>query len=127
MKTKVGKWGEIHAARYLRENSYDIFDANYSCRFGEIDIIANDSKYLIFVEVKSRTNISLGEPREYVDCKKQRKIIMSALLYCKTVGFDGPIRFDVVEVYFHKDNYTEPYKINHITNAFDAEDIKMYL
>ena len=52
----LGRWGEGVAAEYLRRKRYTITAANYRCRFGEIDLIAENRKYLIFVEVKLRKN-----------------------------------------------------------------------
>jgi len=49
-----GAWGEDYAAVYLRRHGYRILTRNYSCRFGEIDIIASDQHYVVFVEVKLR-------------------------------------------------------------------------
>ncbi len=119
-KSDIGKWGEIYSARFLREKGLNIVQSNYRTRFGEIDIIANDGKYIVFVEVKSRTNFSKGSPKVYVDERKQRKIILSAALYCNNMTERLQPRFDVIEVYFEKTSDTKPFKIKHIKNAFDA-------
>ena len=54
-KEKPGLWGEIYAARFMRENGYEIITANYRCRLGEIDIIAKKDGFLVFTEVKTRS------------------------------------------------------------------------
>ena len=54
-KEKPGLWGEIYAARFMRENGYAIITANYRCRLGEIDIIAKKDGFLVFTEVKTRS------------------------------------------------------------------------
>lgn len=124
-KTDLGKWGEIHAVRYLRDRGYDIINANYRTRFGEVDVIASDGKCIIFCEVKSRSNLSKGSPKVYVDQNKQRKIIMSAAMFFKRYKPKGQVRFDVIEVYFGKGDYTQPYSIEHIKSAFDAQSLKL--
>ena len=50
----LGPWGEATAAEYLRKKRYELVAAGYRSRFGEIDLIVKDRKYLIFVEVKLR-------------------------------------------------------------------------
>ena len=49
-KEKPGLWGEIYAARFMRESGYEIITANYRCRLGEIDIIAKKDGFLVFTE-----------------------------------------------------------------------------
>ena len=121
----IGKMGENVAAGYLKNNGYEIIDRNYSARCGEIDIIAADSKYLIFVEVKTRSLNSLDRPCKWVDKNKQRKIIKTTLLYLcnnKDVKGNRMIRFDVIEVVY--DNVTKSViDINHLKGAFDATGV----
>ncbi len=115
---KVGAWGEIHAARFMRDKGYDIISANYHARFGEIDLICSDGKYLIFTEVKSRTQTVYADAMEYVDETKQGKILLTAELFISKSGMELQPRFDVIEVYLDKDKLNEPRRINHIKNAF---------
>jgi putative endonuclease len=114
---KIGEWGEIYACRYLREHGYDILSSNFRCRFGEIDIICSDGKNLVFVEVKARSNVHMANPAEYVDMKKQRKIILTSSYFISQYKIDIPMRFDVIEVYFSGDDFKN-YKLNHIVDAF---------
>ena len=108
-----GKIGESIALKYLINNKANILETNYRINSGEIDIIAKFNEELVFIEVKSRTNIKFGHPSEAVDYKKIRKIINTAKYYLlKNNLNDVPIRFDVIEIYL-KDK-----KINHIVNAF---------
>jgi len=108
-----GKIGENIALKYLINNKANILETNYRINSGEIDIIAKFNEELVFIEVKSRTNIKFGHPSEAVDYKKIRKIINTAKYYLlKNNLNDVPIRFDVIEIYL-KDK-----KINHIVNAF---------
>lgn len=118
-KVNAGTLGEIYAARYLREHGYQILTANYRSRFGEIDLIACDEKYLAFVEVKTRTG-NFQRPCEAVDRSKQRKIIHTAVCYLANSGTVLQPRFDVLEVYLNKEDANVK-EINHIINAFTME------
>ena len=117
-KEKPGILGEVCAARMLREKGYTIYTANYRCRFGEIDIIAANDKYITFTEVKTRSPGAISTAREAVDRRKQEKIIKTAQLYLQSNPVELQPRFDVVEVYIDKEQRVE--KINHIENAFDG-------
>ena len=112
-KHVVGKLGEEIAEKYLTQNNYKIIEKNFSCSFGEIDIIAKINEELVFIEVKSRSNVNFGYPSEAVDYMKIRKIVNTAKYYMlKNNINNAPIRFDVIEIYL---KYK---KINHIVNAF---------
>lgn len=118
-KEKAGLLGEVYAARKLREKGYDIYTANYRCRFGEVDIIAADDKYIIFTEVKTRSPGAIALPREWVDERKQERLVKTAALYLQKNPVDLQPRFDVVEVYLDKEHNVE--RMNHIKNAFDSD------
>ena len=111
----IGNSGEKIAESYLKNKGYLILERNYTTDLGEIDLIANDDGYLVFIEVKSKRGDGYGFPSEAVTLSKQRKIAMVASQYVKTnMYFGAPMRFDVIEVYFLEN------KINHIENAFDS-------
>lgn len=76
-----GKYGELEAARYLQKQGYKLFDVNYHCRFGEIDLICTKGRYLVFVEVKTRSQGAIADPAEFVDRYKQERIIQTAKLF----------------------------------------------
>lgn len=116
---KAGALGEVIASRRLRDDGYDILSANYHTRFGEIDLIASDGEYLVFVEVKTRRAGSLVRPCEAVDSSKQSKIIRTAALYLSSHPTALQPRFDVIEVWLK--NGTQAQKVNHIKNAFLME------
>lgn len=99
-KRAVGTAYEKQAGEYLRAQGYEILEYNFRCRSGEIDIIAKDGAYLVFVEVKYRRNTTSGDPLEAVDGRKQRIISRAASYYCLTHGYGEttPCRFDVVAV-----------------------------
>ena len=118
-----GSAGEVLAARFLRDKGYEIAAVNFHSRFGEIDIIARNAHYIVFVEVKTRDGNSLYAPREAVTVSKQRKIIKTAALYLQTHASDLQPRFDVVEVYTQKAQPMAACEIDHIQGAFEAGDL----
>ena len=65
----LGPWGEALACEYLRGRGCRIVACNYRSRFGEIDVIAEDRKFLIFAEVKLRKSAEYGAAREFVDAE----------------------------------------------------------
>lgn len=97
---RTGDNFEEVAVRFLQEHGYEILERNYRCRLGEIDIIAKDHCYLVFIEVKYRSTTNYGLPIEAVDINKQRKIYKVAQWYLKEhhVYDDINIRFDVVGI-----------------------------
>ncbi len=115
-KREIGNLGEDTAAEHLRSKGCRILERNFSCRFGEADIIATDSEYLIFAELKSRKSSRFAEAREFVDRKKQEKIILTAKYYLMKHDYDLPVRFDVIEIY---DASGDKPRIEHIENAFE--------
>jgi len=118
MTTKeIGEFGENEACRFLEKKGIEILKRNYSCRVGEIDIIARDGETYVFCEVKTRNRSDYGNPAEFVDYKKQERIIKTALYY--TMRDDLDMRFDVVEVYYRMaGDCAAVTGINHIENAF---------
>ncbi len=111
-KTK-GEKGELIAKRFLEEKNYTIVKSNYRCTSGEIDIIAKDGEYLVFVEVKYRTNKKFGMPVEAIDRKKQEKIRVVAGHYLSENNIKSKVRIDVIGIL-----NTNELEINHIENAF---------
>lgn len=113
---KSGLWGEIFAARYLRDRDYDILAGNYRCRLGEIDIIAEKNGIVSFVEVKTRNENPMYRPMEAVDSGKQQRLRASAEVYMREIKSELPSEFDVIEVTLDPD--FKLVRINHIKNAF---------
>jgi len=95
----LGRFGEDLARERLKYCGYSILTTNYRCPFGEIDVIARDGDVLVFVEIKTRKNKSLGRVKEAVNFRKQRQISKVALTYMKSHNLWGSkARFDVVAV-----------------------------
>ena len=118
MSRSEGVWGEALVADYLREKGYKLAAHSYRCRFGEIDLIAWDKSVLCFVEVKTRTNLSCGLPREYVTPQKQQRLRKTAAWYLMVKDLDCPARFDVAEVYTDVHRSAGKTRIRYIVNAF---------
>ena len=98
-RRRFGNWGEDAAAEYLEQKGYRIIERNYTCRYGEIDIIAQNPEGLAFVEVKSRRSLKFGRPALAVTREKQNKIRKSAFSFLRNrKAYYRHIRFDVIEV-----------------------------
>lgn len=115
---EIGKLGEDIAAKHLKNNGYIVLKRNYRTKYGEIDIIARDEKYIVFVEVKTRKGVSFGHPREAVDSYKQSRIKNMAILYMAQNKYIGcGVRFDVVEIILDENDDVKSLIL--IKNAFD--------
>jgi putative endonuclease len=114
---ELGKLGECFANNYISENGYSPLEKNYRTKLGEIDIIAKDGDYIVFIEVKARKSIKFGYPREAVDYRKQIKIKNIANIYlAKNNKFNSHIRFDVIEIMLNSNNDLS--SITLLKNAF---------
>ena len=111
-KRAVGTQKELIASMFLRENDVEILEMNFRCKTGEIDIIGKDNEYLVFYEVKYRSNIQYGYPEEAVDYRKQHKIYNSSkyFMLINNIDTDTPVRYDVISILGDQ--------IKHIRNAF---------
>ncbi len=115
-----GAAGEVLAARYLRDKGYELVGANYRSRFGEIDIIAEDKTYIVFVEVKARAEDAWYAPRAAVTAAKRRRIIKTALVFLSQHPTKKQPRFDVVEIITAKGQPMKQLTLNHLKSAYDA-------
>lgn len=113
-----GAWGEALAAEYLRKKRYTLVAAGYRCRFGEIDLIVKDKKFLVFVEVKLRKNENFAAAREYVDRRKQDRIRLTASMFLSQNPTKLQPRFDVIEIYCPQGTATPDPNIIHLEDAF---------
>lgn len=96
---RTGRAGEGDAVASLEQAGYRILERNYRCPFGEIDVVAEDGQVLVFVEVKTRSSLAFGLPRDAVTPAKRRRLARSASHYLmEKVPHDRPFRVDVVEV-----------------------------
>ena len=113
-----GAWGEALAAEYLRKKRYHIQAAGYSCKFGEIDLIVSNRRFLVFVEVKLRKSSDFARAMEYVDWRKQDRLRATAALYLSQNPTDLQPRFDVIEIYAPQGTETVRPEIRHLEDAF---------
>lgn len=114
----LGAWGEAAAAEYLRKKRYQLEAAGFHCRYGEIDLIVRNRKYLVFVEVKLRKSDQFAKAREYVDFYKQNRIKTTAEYYLSKYPTKLRCRFDVIEIYAPDGIATVHPVINHLEDAF---------
>ena len=114
----LGEEGEKIAVRYLKSKGYIIYETNW--RFGklEVDIIAEDGRELIFIEVKSRSSEIYGRPEEAIDGVKELAILNAAEIYIRDFNLEIEVRFDVISVIINKNKS----KIRHIIDAFSGID-----
>ena len=120
--TAIGRLGENIAREYLVKQKYKILEQNYYASHNEIDIIAENKQYIIFVEVKTRScsendNFNFGTPASAVTYSKQKRTLAAAQTYLNTHINKKTPRLDVIEVYLDKIDNTL-FKINHIEDAF---------
>lgn len=107
----LGKKGEDVAVEYLKNQGYNILDRNFLCRQGEIDVIALDKNYVVFVEIKARTSTEYGLPSESVTKRKLEHLIKAAKYYLHVRKLeDANVRIDAIEVYVANNKYY----INHL-------------
>lgn len=119
MLTKLkGRWGEALAGSYLKKKGYKLVGMNYSCRYGEIDVIASNRKYIVFAEVKLRQSPDFAQAREFVTRSKQEKLIKAASLWLAQHPTELQPRFDVIEIYAPQGTDTVKPEIIHLKDAF---------
>ena len=99
-KRTIGALAEERAAVFLQARGMQILARNYRCRQGEIDLIARDGRYLVFVEVKYRSSACYADPLCAVNRAKQRKICRVAdyFRFTQKVPDDVPVRYDVIGI-----------------------------
>ena len=112
-----GNEGEEAAVRFLESRGYRVRARNYSCRHGELDVVAEHEDIVCFVEVRMRSTAVWGDPSHTVSFAKQRKVVKAALHYLLTQRLrDRMIRFDVISVVGRGERAT----VEHLPGAFDA-------
>lgn len=113
----IGKIGEKYIAKYLRRRFYRIIEKNMRNFISEIDIIAENREYIVFVEVKTRTSGQLYPARMAVNGEKRKKIINASRAYIKYKRITKPARYDVAEVYLNRETHKIE-SVNYIKDAF---------
>jgi putative endonuclease len=90
-----GQHAEKLAIIYLQQHGLKLLESNYRCRFGEIDLIMQDGKEIVFVEVRLRSHATFGGAKESITRDKQRKLASAASHYLAAHG-SAPCRFDAM-------------------------------
>ncbi|MCZ6677778.1 MAG: YraN family protein [Candidatus Poribacteria bacterium] len=117
-RIKIGKIGEALAVEHLKAKGYEIREKNFRTRTGEIDLIVQQGKRIVFVEVKTRRSLKFGTPQAAVTPTKQRQISRIALDYLQAHNLlDAPCRFDVIAILLSPKS--EPIELRQIENAFE--------
>lgn len=111
---ELGQQGEDLAVDYLRKKGYKILHRNWKSGKREIDIIAENKDFIVFVEVKTRTDDYQMHPRHAVTSEKQKSIIYAAEGYIKRYNINKESRFDIISII--SDN--KSVQIEHIEDAF---------
>jgi len=120
-RQEVGKLGEKLALKFLKKKGYHIRQTNFRCRTGEIDVIAKQKDYLVFVEVRTKSNLDFGTPEESITQHKKEKLITSALSYINShQNLPSLWRIDVVAVEI--DQKGKAKRIELIENAVKGDD-----
>lgn len=110
-KVKKGEIEEQNARTYLETKNYRILFTNWRYKHAEVDIIAQDGNTVVFVEVKARKNNLFGNPEDFVDKLKMKKMREAADAYIEQFNWQGQLRFDIIAI----ENNT---KIMHFEDAF---------
>lgn len=114
-RQELGKFGEDLACAALEQRGYIVMARRYRTRGGELDIVARDGEYIVFVEVKARQDDSFGDPEEAVTLQKQHRLVAMATDYLARAGLsESPCRFDVVGINVD----TTPPTVSVIPDAF---------
>jgi len=117
-RQEVGKLGEKTAQKFLKKRGYRIRETGFRCPHGEIDIIAQKKDWLVFVEVRTKSNLDFGTPEESITQAKKKKLIALALTYTSThQNLPSLWRIDVVAI--ELDDKGKPKRIELIENAVE--------
>jgi len=118
-KTRIitGITGEQIATSEMMQKGYQILENNYRCHIGEIDIVASNNEFLVFVEVKTRTEGKTKvDPLISITQKKRQKLKNLGMFYVRQKGiYNKQPRFDVIAIMLLKN---KKHTLQHIENAF---------
>lgn len=123
-RVSLGRRGEAVAAAYLADLGWQIVARNWRTRAGELDIVARDGQWLVFVEVRARragrkgAAPMAGAPEESVTPRKQLQLIALTDAYLFELPFDGPVRIDIIALELAADGSVA--RLNHIRDAVGA-------
>jgi len=111
---ELGEKGEALAKQFLLQKGFNILESNFKYSYAEIDLIAMDGDILVFIEVKTRSSVTYGEPEEFVDRKKESLLFEPAMVYMDIIDHTWEIRFDIIAIVKQGPSY----RIKHLKDAF---------
>lgn len=120
MNHNLGLFGENYTAQKLKNSGYQILERNYHSQYGEIDIIACNAQYIVFVEVKTRSERSIDSPFAAIGTVKQHKIIKTAQIYLAEHSSCRQPRFDAAAVVCSKQKKEQVISFSYIRSAFEV-------
>ncbi len=112
---ELGRKGEALAKAYLEQKGFEILDENWTHGKCEVDLIVYKDRRIVFVEVKTRSSNTFGEPEDFVDARKQKLLVEAADEYIYLMDHQGEVRFDIISILFDRN---AAYKLKHIEDAF---------
>lgn len=122
---RIGNLGEVATCHYISSLGFEVVCRNYTINGGEIDIIACDNEYLLFIEVKTRVQNSLTSGFDAITKAKKKCIVKTASRFCIDNVIKLQPRFDVAEVTI--DSYENVLDIKYYPNAFDTTNMGIYI
>ena len=108
---EVGKIGEEIAKEFLKKQGYKIIEQNYKTKYAEIDLVTQNKKCLVFVEVRTKVGENFGTPEETINKKKMRKLLGNAMSYTAIKKWSSSFRIDAVCIVLKPDYSVE--RLNH--------------
>jgi len=112
---ELGRKGEALAKAYLEQQGFEILDENWTYGKCEVDMIVYKDRRIVFVEVKTRSSNTFGEPEDFVDARKQKLLVEAADEYIYLMDHQGEVRFDIISILTDQN---AGYKLKHIEDAF---------
>jgi putative endonuclease len=119
-RREIGILGEKLAGDFLREHGYEILETNYRSPYGEIDLIAQQGDYLVFIEVRTKRSHDFGSPEESITQTKREHLTATAWHYLESQG-NPPCDWRIDAVAIELDHRNQPLRIDLIENAVNEE------
>lgn len=119
---ELGRTAEALAVEHVERLGWRILPRNFSCRLGELDIVAMDEagKELVVVEVRYRTFGDVQSPADSIGPKKLRTLVNAGRVYVDKIGWTGPWRIDLMGIAAHPREPSERWQLEHIENITDG-------
>lgn len=111
---ELGKLGEDMAVDYLRSHGYEILERNYHFQKAEVDIIAKKDSIIAVVEVKTRSTLDFGNPKDFLKPKQIQRLVKAIDHYIVKNDLEEEVRFDIIAIVKEKNKQT----IEHIEDAY---------